>query len=129
MTTTSITQENFQALDFWYNTVGVNVHPADTMNKRVSKNWKPKQDITMEIYEFETLKAENAFIRGAAVITGKAWRGKHLGYYLIGIDLDNQKAIEELLLRIGSEMTLEMLADRTLIEQHPDHPTRLHLYV
>ena len=67
---------NFRELDFWFNTVGVNVHPADTKNKRVSKNWMPKQDSAMEIEEYENLQKENAFIRGVAVVTGRIWRGE-----------------------------------------------------
>ena len=51
----------------------------------------------MSSEEFENLKTTRAFIRDAAVITGKIWRGDYLGYYLNGIDLDNRKAIEEML--------------------------------
>ena len=48
----------------------------------------------MSSEEFEDLKkVEHSF--EATVVTGKVWRGDHVGYYLNGIDLDNQKAIDE----------------------------------
>ena len=89
-----ITSEYFSTLDFWFYTIGANVCPVDTRNKRVSESWKPMQNSAMSSEEFEDLKKNGAFIRGAAVVTGKVWRGDHFGYYLNGIDLDNQKAID-----------------------------------
>ena len=37
----------------------------------------------MSSEEFEDLKKEGAFIRGAAVVTGKVWRGDYVGYFLM----------------------------------------------
>ena len=127
-----ITSEFFNILDFWFYTVGVNVCPADTRNKKTSESWKPLQNTSMSNKEYEELKKTGAFIRGAAVVTGKVWRGDYLGYYLNGIDLDNQKAIDELCkasIFDGKAVTLQELAASTLLEQHPDDPTKLHLYV
>ena len=127
-----ITSEYFHLLDFWFYTVGVNVCPADTRNKRVSESWKPMQDYAMSSEEFEDLKKEGAFIRGAAIVTGRVWRGDYVGYFLNGIDLDNQKAIEEICnasVLDGKAATLQELAASTLLEQHTDDPTKLHLYV
>jgi hypothetical protein len=36
-----------------------------------------------------------AFKDGVGIILGKLWRGSYAGMYLIGVDLDNQIAIEE----------------------------------
>ena len=127
-----ITSELFSVLDFWFYTVGVNVCPADTRNKRTSENWKPMQNTPMSNEEYEELKKNGAFIRGAAVITGKVWRGDYVGCYLNGIDLDNQKAIEEICsasIFNGKAITLQELAQSTLLEQHPDDTTKLHFYV
>ena len=110
----------------------MNVCPADTRNKRISESWKPMQTTAMSVEEYEELKKTEAFIRGAAVVTGKVWRGDHVGYYLNGIDLDNQKAIEKICdasIFNGKVATLQELAASTLLEQHPDDPTKLHLYV
>jgi hypothetical protein len=127
-----ITSELFSILDFWFYTVGVNVCPADTRDKRISESWKPMQTTAMSVEEYEDLKKEGAFIRGAAVVTGKVWRGDYVGYFLNGIDLDNQKAIEEICkasIFNGKAATLQELATFTLLERHPDDPTKLHLYV
>jgi hypothetical protein len=127
-----ITSELFSELDFWFYIVGVNVCPADTRDKRVSESWKAMQMTAMYVEEYEDLKKEGAFIRGAAVVTGKVWRGDHVGYYLNGIDLDNQKAIEEICnasILDGKATNLQELAASTLLEQHTDDPTKLHLYV
>lgn len=128
----SITSEYFDFLDFWFYKVGVNLCPADTRNKRVSENWRAMQTAAMSAEEYEGLKKERAFIRGAAVVTGKVWRGDYVGYYLNGIDLDNAKAIEEVCnasMINGKPVTLVELAASTLLEQHADDPTKLHLYV
>src|SRR5437016_10087119 len=82
----------------------------------------------MSLEEYEELKKAGAFIRGAAVITGKVWRGNYVGYYLNGIDFDNSKAIEEICSYNGKSITLQELAESTLIEQHLDDPRKLHLY-
>ena len=108
-----ITPELFSVLDFWFYTIGVNICPADTRNKRISESWKPMQTTAMSVKEYEDLKKEGAFIRGAAVVTGKVWRGDHIGYYLNGVDLDNEKAIQEICnasILDGKAATLQELA-------------------
>lgn len=67
-----ITPELFSVLDFWFYTIGVNVCPADTRNKRISESWKPMQTTAMSVKEYEDLKKEGTFIRGAAVVTGRS---------------------------------------------------------
>ena len=89
--------------------------PADTRNKRLSNNWKVKQNESMSSDEYEAMKKEGAYIRGAAVVTGKVWRGDYVGYHLNGIDLDNQKAIQEICYsyKAGKPVTPEELAEQT----------------
>ena len=58
-----------------------------------------------------------------AVILGKVWH--HIGkkdLFLIGIDLDNQKAIEEIALD-----GLPELAKHVIVEQHRDDLTKAHV--
>jgi hypothetical protein len=126
-----ITSELFSVLDFWFYTVGVNVCPADTRNKRTSESWKPMQNTSMLNEEYEELKKTGAFIRGAAVVTGKVWRGDYVGYYLNAIDLDNPKAIGEICsanIRDGKAVTLQEFAASTLLEQHPDDLNFISMY-
>jgi DNA replicative helicase MCM subunit Mcm2 (Cdc46/Mcm family) len=129
-----ITSDFFHILDFWFYNVGVNLCPADTRNKRTSENWKAIQNTAMSSEEYEELKKSGAFIKGAAVVTGRVWRGDNAGYYLNGIDLDNQKAIDEICVAVRNsdtegKITLEELASSMLLEQHADDPTKAHLYV
>ena len=65
--------------------------------------------------EYEELKKNGAFIRGAAVITGKVWRGNDVGYWFNGIDSDNLKATEEICSCNGKKLTVEELAQSTLV--------------
>jgi DNA replicative helicase MCM subunit Mcm2 (Cdc46/Mcm family) len=126
-----ITPDHFPVLDFWFYTIGVNVWPADTRNKSLSNSWKARQSEDMSSEEFEAMKQEGAYVRGAAVITGKVWRGDYVGYYLNGIDLDNQKALDEICysFKDGTPITPDQLAEQTLVEQHSNDPAKLHLYV
>jgi DNA replicative helicase MCM subunit Mcm2 (Cdc46/Mcm family) len=126
-----ITSEHFPFLDFWFYKVGVNVRPADTRDKKVSRAWAKHQTIAMTPEEYEEMKKAGDFTRGAAIITGRVWRGDHVGLYLNGIDLDNSKAIEEICDHKvnGKVVTLQELAKMTLLEQHPDAPGKLHMYV
>lgn len=128
---TMITPDYFKFLDFWFYIVGINICPADTRNKRISDNWKVRQSEPMSPNEYEAMKKEGAYIRGAAVITGKVWRGDYVGYHLNGVDLDNQKAIEEICYSYKADkpVTPEELAEQTLVEWHSDDKTKLHLYV
>jgi DNA replicative helicase MCM subunit Mcm2 (Cdc46/Mcm family) len=126
-----ITSDLFDSLDWWFYIVGVNVIPADTKNKKVNQSWTTYQATAMASEEFEEMKKVGDFIRGAAIITGKVWRGDHVGLYLNGIDLDNSKAIQEICEhKVNSQVvTMQGLAESTLLEQHPDAPGKLHMYV
>ena len=64
-----------------------------------------------------------------AVMTGKIHKGKNEGKYLIGIDCDNLKAIEEICTRDGKTITLQELANWTRVEQHKDNPNKAHIYI
>jgi bifunctional DNA primase/polymerase-like protein len=124
-----ITSDYFKFLDFWFYTVGVNVRPADTRNKRVSQAWSTEQNSAMTSEEYEEMKKAGDFIRGTAIVTGKVWRGNNVGLFLNGIDFDNLKAIQEICSYNGKTSTVEELAESTLLEQHSDDNTKLHLYV
>ncbi|HEU4822480.1 MAG TPA: hypothetical protein VFS97_03565, partial [Nitrososphaeraceae archaeon] len=58
-----------------------------------------------------------------AIILGKVWHNpSKSGLYLTGIDLDNQKAIEEVAVN-----GLEELAKKVIVEQHKDDKTKAHV--
>jgi hypothetical protein len=114
--------------DFWYNDIGVNVIPADSIAKRTFIKWKDDtrgnwqvDPIPLEIHE--EWKKTNAFDKGMAVICGKVFRGENEGKFLCAIDADNKKGIEEM-----TSKGIEYIADRTLVEQHPNNKDKAHFY-
>jgi hypothetical protein len=121
--------------DFWRNDIGVNVIPADTEKKRTYENWKEWQDKPIPQETHNSWKSENAFSRGMAVILGDVYhRPDKDGQKFIFIDVDNQKAIEEIRRILGIVVrdkpyeSLQFLAGDFLVEQHQDDLTRAHIY-
>jgi hypothetical protein len=81
--------------DYWRYEAGLNTIPAHTSVKKTSISWKEWQTEPIPEELHEQWKQENKFARGLAIIPGEVWRGEHAGKYLIFIDCDNLKAIEE----------------------------------
>src|SRR5213593_2012409 len=81
--------------DFWFYKIGANVIPADTKNKNTSTTWAQWQGTSIPEEQYLQWKTMKAFGKGIAIIAGKLWRGSHRDKYLIFIDCDNQKAIDE----------------------------------
>ena len=95
MTATTIT--NDINADFWRYDIGVNVTPADTRHKITYIEWSQWQDNPIHDELHNQWKEQNAFENGMAVILGRVWHRPDLAnYYLVGIDADNKKAIEEI---------------------------------
>lgn len=96
--------------DHWRFKVGVNVFPADTKNKTTYIKWRQYQDSPVSEEQHEQWKKDNAFDNGMAIIAGKVWHAKETdknGLYLILVDLDNKKAIDEFCTRNGITTPLE----------------------
>jgi hypothetical protein len=109
--------------DFWRYDIGVNVIPAHTERKITYESWAEWQDKPIPDELYSEWKSSGAFNKGIAIILGKVWHNplkKEL--YLIGIDLDNQKAIEEVSIK-----GLEDLATHVIVEQHKDDTTKAHV--
>ena len=108
--------------DYWYYKIGVNVIPADTKNKQTNENWSQWQDKPIPDELHQQRKKNGEYNKGIALIPGKIWKGQFKGRYLVAIDLDNKKAIEEF-----CRDSLEELKQKTLVEQHAD-PDKMHIY-
>jgi hypothetical protein len=116
--------------DFWRYHIGVNVIPADTQNKVTYQSWSEWQNKPIPDKLHNEWKHTGAFNKGIAVILGKVWHNKEkLGLYLNGIDADNLKAIEEICTRNGRSISLNELAQWSLVEQHSDDTNKAHIYV
>ena len=82
--------------DFWRKEIGANVIPANTRKKETYESWKEWQDNPGPEDLHNEWKTSGAFDNGIAIILGKVHHNRQKeGLYLIGIDCDNAKAIEE----------------------------------
>jgi hypothetical protein len=128
LTSTSTSTELSTYADYWRKEIGVNVIPANTRKKEMYESWKEWQDkpIPQEIHN--EWKESGAFDNGIAIILGKVWHNPHkTGLFLVGIDLDNQKAIEEICKHNGNAISLLQLSQWTLVEQHLDDRSKAHI--
>ena len=109
--------------DFWRYDIGVNVIPADTRRKVTYESWAEWQENPIPHELYSEWKSSGAFDKGIAVILGKVWHNPlKKDLYLIGIDLDNGKAIKEVAIK-----GLEDLAKHVIVEQHKDDATKAHV--
>ena len=81
--------------DFWHYDICVNVFPADTKRKRAYENWTQWQDQSIPDDVHEARKKNGDYNKGIAIMPGKIRHGLYAGKYLVTIDLDNKKSIEE----------------------------------
>ena len=115
--------------DYWRYDVGVNVIPADTQNKRPIVEWRKYQNVPISEEHHNEWKSTNAFAKGIAILPGKVWHNQFKkGLYLVFVDLDNKKAIDEFCTRDGITTPLTELAKGMIIEQHKDDPNKAHAY-
>jgi hypothetical protein len=84
-----------ESADFWFYNAGVNVITADTINKKIYENWSQFQFVPISDEIHEENKRNRNYRKCIAIILGKIWRGEYAGKYLVAIDLDKKKAIEE----------------------------------
>jgi hypothetical protein len=116
------------AADFWRYNVGVNVIPADTKNKSTNIPWKQYQDSPIPAWRHKLWKEQGAYNGGIAIVLGRVWHNNQKeGLYLNAIDCDNSKAIDEICARNGEHISVEHLAQWTLVEEHLDDPSKMHI--
>ena len=118
--------------DYWrYYIFGVNVIPAVGKPKYQIKGcfWRNYQDTPISEEQHNQWKKDSAFRDGMAVIAGKVYHRKDLDdYYFQAVDADNQLAIYELLTRKENNLSVEQIAQKTIVDQHNDKD-RLHFYM
>lgn len=124
---TSTEQVSFNEwADFWRYRIGVNVIPAITKYKKPKAGifWTEWQTKPISEQQHEEWKNRGMFNDGMAIIVGKVWhREDRVGYYLSAIDCDNMPAI-----RLFCQTDPKTTALKTLLEQHPDNPSKCHIY-
>jgi Bifunctional DNA primase/polymerase, N-terminal len=116
--------------DYWHYEIGVNVMPVDSKNKRpLISSWKGWQNNPIVDEQHEQCKKDGSYKNGIAVIAGKIWRGLHKDKYLVVLDLDNKKGIDEFINHCFPDIkTLDELSQKTMVEQHPDNRDKAHVY-
>jgi hypothetical protein len=108
--------------DYWYYEIGANVIPANTKDKNTFESWTNWKDQSIPEEVHESRKKSGHYNNGIAIITGPLWRGPNAGKYLVAIDLDNKKAIEEF-----CKDGLDELKQKTIVEQ-TSNPDKMHIY-
>ena len=127
MTSSNTTIFN-EAADFLFYRIGANPVPADTKYKKINIHWGACQDKSVPIEVHESRKEKGEYDKGIAVMTGRLHRGKNEGKYLIGIDCDNKKAIDQMCNSLRFKDVNE-LANWTWVEQHKDNSDKAHIYI
>jgi Family of unknown function (DUF5906)/D5 N terminal like/Bifunctional DNA primase/polymerase, N-terminal len=119
-----------EAADFWRFHIGVNVIPADTRNKTTCIPWKQYQGSPIPEVKHKEWQENGSFNGGMAIILGRIWHNKEKAeLYLNAVDCDNSKAIQAICTRNGDLISIERLAQWTLVEQHPDDTTKMHVLI
>src|SRR5215203_25141 len=108
--------------DYWFYEIGANIIPANTREKNTFIGWSECQGKPISNEVHESRKKNGYYNNGIALIPGPLWRGPHEGKYLVAIDLDNKKAIEEF-----CRNNLEKLKQQTLVEQTANLE-KMHIY-
>lgn len=109
--------------DFWRNDIGVNVIPANSINKIPKVKWVEWQDKPIPKELHGQWKKENMFQDGMSVICGQVFHNQSKkGLFLNMIDMDNKMAVKEFCI-----YDLEKFATNTLTEQHAN-PDKAHAY-
>ncbi len=107
---------------------GYNIIPVNSMKKPLVI-WKEWQNKAIPEEVFKKWKSDGLFKTGFAIITGRFWRGPYEGKYLVCIDIDNKKGIEEFLSNFTKIKSLDDLAQYTLVVQHDDAKAeKAHIY-
>jgi hypothetical protein len=114
--------------DFWRYVIGINVILADTKTKKPIIKWSQYQNNPISEMQHIQWKVEGAFLKGMAIIPGKVWHNPDKkGQYFTIIDLDRAIAIKELCTRIGKTISLDIIGQKFLVEQHKDNLEKAHV--
>ena len=114
--------------NYWRYKIGVNVIPADSRKKKTYEEWSMWQKSPISKEQHEKWRKENKFSNGMAIMPGNIWHREYKSdLFLVFIDLDNQKAIDEFCKSMGVK-DLQELSQNMIVEQHKDDLSRAHLY-
>jgi hypothetical protein len=116
--------------NFWYHDMKVNVFPYDTKNRiPVIKSYKLYQNSRIPFETFNQWIESGLFERGMAIFPGRIYSGNsNEVLYLVVLDFDRKQGFEEFCKFGTMNMTRELWAERTILEQHSDNLDKAHMY-
>jgi hypothetical protein len=123
--TTRLTEEEQQAIRYWFEEAGIPIIEADTKNKRVYiEKW---DRVDFATTDFRTKLANGDYDNGIAIRTGKtlSGNGKNAAYS-ISLDFDGWDAVIEW---FGSWEKVIELSKKTRIEWHGEDKSRIHVFL
>ena len=116
-------------IDFWFYIIGVNIIPIRFRSKQPIVSWEQWQNEAIPEELYEKWKNGGLFDNGYAIITGKILRGDYKDKYLVCIDIDNKKGLDEFLSCFSQTETIDELSKKTFIVQHLDaQAEKAHFY-
>lgn len=114
--------------DYWRHEIGVDPFPVNTKERDEFIPWSPYVNNDIPEEQHNEWKRIGKFDSGIAILPGLIRRGPNKGKYLVALDFDSKKAMEEFCRRNGKVMSREELSMITIMEQHLDNIDRAHLY-
>lgn len=115
--------------NFWRYDIGVPTIPGEFKTKKPSVYWEGYQQKPPTEEEHKAWLNQGKYSGGVMILCGQAcYRKDRENLYLVGVDIDKQKGIDEFCTRHGKTITLRDFASHTLVEQHEDSPDRAHLF-
>jgi P4 family phage/plasmid primase-like protien len=116
---------------YWYHIRRVNVIPFDTKNRRpVLESYTDYQNTRIPLELFNQWLENGLFDYGMAIFPGKIYsHDPNQILYLVVLDFDRKEGFEEFCKFESNNMTRELWAERTILEQHLGNLDRWHLYL
>ena len=110
------------AVSYWTQTIGAHIIEWDSTKKETfHKEWPTEDDTKID---YMTNLQAGLYDKGIAVRTGKLYRGRYKGHYLICIDFDT---LEAFLAWCNGDYDLDRLAKWTRVDWHKN-PARIHVF-
>ena len=130
MTSPTADEQQFNEwANFWHYDIGVPTIPGKYKTKRPSVYWEGYQEHPPSDEEHKEWLKQGKYSGGVIVLCGLAcYRKDRQNLYLVGVDIDKQKGIDEFCTRNGKAKSLQDFGSQTLVEQHEDSPDRVHLF-
>lgn len=112
-----------------FNPLYFNLIPVDSKNKKPIVEWIIWQNNSIPKEKYDEWENKGLYRNAYGIITGQIHDGPSQGKYLVCIDIDNKKGIDEFLLSFTNLRNLTELSQITLVVQHEDAlKERAHIY-